>query len=85
MKAFAIGQTLKDDLSPYAHCELTGFFFKHLWIRIKVSHQDLAYNRVTTHRFETFDELCRRLVILEMLQNKHDQIVVFQFAKVLHH
>ena len=38
-----------------------------------------------THRLETLHKLVRPLVIFQVLQDEHNEVVVFKFAEVLHH
>ena len=41
--------------------------------------------RQDTHRLEPFDELLGALVVLEVLEDEHDEVVVFELAEVLRH
>lgn len=39
----------------------------------------------TTHRHESFDKLLGTLVVFEMLQNEHDEVVVLELSEILDH
>ncbi len=38
-----------------------------------------------THRLETLDELVRPLVIFQVFQDEHDEVVILEFTQVLRH
>ena len=39
----------------------------------------------TTHRLEALEKRAWTLVVLEVLEDKHDEVVVFELAEVLRH